>query len=378
MKRKIKTNPLFVHISRRTFLKSAVYIPIACSVCSIPAYASQNLLQEVKYYKKLENNTIKCKTCPKECEVKTSARGFCNNKENRGGKYYSLVYGQACAMNIDPIEKKPFFHFLPGSKSFSIATAGCNFSCKYCQNWQISQAKPEQVQTKHLPPKQIINVAKNYKCEVIAYTYTEPIAFYDYMLDIAKLSREAGIHSVMVSNGFINPDPLKELCQYLSAIKIDFKGFSEKFYKEICSGSLKPVLRTLKLLKETGIWFELVNLVIPTLNDRHLQIKVMCEWIKNELGNNVPIHFSRFNPTYLLKNLPPTPVETLEMAMDIAIKTGLNYVYIGNVPGHNGENTYCPSCKSLVIQRLGYTLIKNSLLNGRCNHCKQPIAGVWG
>jgi pyruvate formate lyase activating enzyme len=334
-------------------------------------------LKEVMYYKKLANQRVECEICPKRCKIADLERGYCGNKENRGGKYYSLVYSRPCAIHTDPIEKKPLFHYLPGTLAFSIATAGCNFECRFCQNWNMAQFRPEQIKSYHITPKGIVDIAKREGCATIAYTYSEPVVFYEYMYDIAGLAEKEGIGNVMISNGFINKKPLVDLCRHLTAVKIDLKAFTERFYSETCSGELRPVLDTLEILNKINIWYEIVVLIVPTLNDSEEEITKMSLWIKNRLGANVPVHFSRFYPTYKMKNLPPTPIRTLERARKIGLDMGLNYVYIGNVPGHEGENTYCPRCKNLIIKRIGYTVLKTDIEDGRCKYCRSPIPGIW-
>ncbi|MEW6203541.1 MAG: AmmeMemoRadiSam system radical SAM enzyme [bacterium] len=336
------------------------------------------VVKEVAYYKKLKNKQVECETCPKKCKVGDQERGYCGNKENRNGKYVTLVYGNPCAMHVDPIEKKPFFHFLPGTSAFSISTAGCNFNCKFCQNWDISQSRPEQTPNTKLLPADVAYYAKRSNSESIAYTYGEPVVFYEYMYDCAVEGHKSGVRSVMISNGYIEEKPMRKLCKVLDAVKIDFKAYTDKFYKDTCDGTLKPVLDVLVLLKEIGVWFEMVYLVVPTLNDNMSDIKKMTAWIMKNLGPDVPLHFTRFHPTYLLKNLPVTPVKTLEAARRTALDGGMHYVYVGNVVGHEGENTYCPKCSKVVIGRIGYTLSENSIdKNGKCKFCRTPIAGVW-
>jgi len=341
------------------------------------ASAGEEALKEVMFYKKLDSLRIECEICPKRCQIAELERGYCGNKENRGGSYFTLVYGKVCAAHIDPIEKKPLFHYLPGTSAFSLAAAGCNFDCKFCQNWRIAQFRPEQVEHHALSPRQAVDVCKRNKCPTIAYTYSEPTVFYTYMYDVAKMAREAGIGSVAISNGFINEKPLRELCKQLTGVKIDLKSFSEKFYREYCSGKLGPVLETLLRLKDRGMWFEIVVLLIPTLNDSREELNQMCSWIKTNLGPDVPLHFSRFHPMYQIKNLPPTPVKTLEMARNIALEAGLHYPYIGNVPGHEGEHTYCHSCNKVLIRRVGYTIVENALDGVRCKFCHHTIPGIW-
>jgi pyruvate formate lyase activating enzyme len=295
---------------------------------------------------------------------------------NKDGTLYSLVYGKPCAVHVDPIEKKPFFHFLPGTTAFSIATAGCVLSCKFCQNWQISQAKPEDTDTYDLPPEKVVSNAVAYKCRSITYTYTEPTVFYEYMYDTAVIARKQGIKNTMHSCGYINEKPLRTLSKYMDAADIDLKGFTEDFYSRICSGSLRPVLNALVVLKEEGVWLEITNLVIPTLNDDLKNIREMSRWIVKNLGADVPIHFSRFFPHYKLTNLPPTPLETLEAVRKTAMDAGLKFVYIGNIR-HEGENTFCPKCKKVLIERMGYFVKQNHIANGKCTFCSSAVAGVW-
>ncbi len=329
------------------------------------------------YFTPLDGGRVRCDLCPRECEVEKGDRGECGVRENVDGKYYSLVYGNPCAVHVDPIEKKPFFHVLPASSSFSIATAGCNLHCKFCQNWEISQARPDDTYNHDLSPEEVVKQAARYQCRSIASTYVEPTIFLEYMLDIGKLAKEQKILKVIHSNGFINPAPLKDLCRVLDAACIDLKGFSDQFYREVTGGSLKPVLETLKLLKENDVHTELVNLIIPTRNDSMDEVRSMCRWIRTELGPDVPLHFSRFYPLYKLKSLPPTPVATLEAAWKTALDEGLHYVYIGNVPGHAAENTTCPSCRKTVIERKGYQIRNVSLVEGQCQFCRHPIRGIW-
>ncbi|MDH4222317.1 MAG: AmmeMemoRadiSam system radical SAM enzyme [candidate division Zixibacteria bacterium] len=332
---------------------------------------------EAKYYKKLEHKEIECQLCPRKCKVGDRERGYCGVRENQKGIYYTLVYGLACSFHTDPIEKKPFFHFYPGSSAFSIATAGCNLNCKFCQNWEISQARPEQTYNIELPPQSVVEYALKENAKSISYTYTEPVIFYEYMLDCAKLGREKGIKSVMVSGGYVEPEPLVELCKNLDAVKIDLKAFTDEFYKDICRGRLQPVLECLKELNRMGIWYEIVYLMVPTLNDDMSSIRKMCQWILANLSPDVPIHFTRFTPMYLLKNLPLTPVSSLEKAREIALETGLKFVYVGNVPGHKAENTFCPKCQQMLIGRYGFTITRMNLQKGKCKFCGEKIPGVW-
>jgi pyruvate formate lyase activating enzyme len=338
----------------------------------------EETLKEVRFYTVLEDGRIRCEVCPRQCRIADQERGYCGNKENRGGKYYSLVHSRPCAVHADPIEKKPLFHVLPASKSFSIASAGCNIECHFCQNWQIAQFRPEQVRSTHLPPGDVVKQAKRTGCRTIAYTYSEPVTFYDYMLDTAIEGEKRGIGSVVITNGYINEEPLRLLCEHVLAIKVDLKAFTERFYKEICRGELKPVKETLIKLVRWGMWTEIVVLIVPTLNDDASEIREMAQWINGELSPTVPVHFTRFHPCYKIKDLPPTPLATLERCHDIAREEGLQFVYIGNVPGHQSENTQCPECGELVVGRVGFTITKMNLNEGHCGSCGVEIPGRWG
>ncbi|MEA3494064.1 MAG: AmmeMemoRadiSam system radical SAM enzyme [Candidatus Margulisiibacteriota bacterium] len=332
---------------------------------------------DARYWKKLEGDIVQCQLCPNMCVLPNLARGKCGVRININGKLYSLVYGKPIAVHVDPIEKKPLSHFLPGTPVLSIATAGCNLGCIFCQNWQISQTLPEDTEHGNFFPDDLVALAKRYKTPSIAYTYTEPTIFYEYMLDTAKLAKKHKIKNVMHSCGYINPKPLKELLRYMDAANVDLKGFSEGYYQKMCYGRLQPVLETLKTIKKEGVWLEITNLIIPGKNDDPKMIRKMCKWIKKELGPNVPIYFSAFHPNYRLKGVPPTSIKTLEMAYKIAKGERLNYVYIGNVYGHIHEDTVCPNCKRVVIKRKGFSVIENNLVNGRCKYCGERIPGVW-
>jgi pyruvate formate lyase activating enzyme len=333
--------------------------------------------REALYYQRLESNRVNCRLCPNMCVLGEGQRGRCNVRMNRGGSLYTLVYGKPCAVHVDPIEKKPFFHVLPASLSYSIATVGCNMRCVFCQNWQISQATPSEAITTNLGPEEVVDGALREKCATIAFTYTEPTVFYEYMLDIAKVAQAKGVKCVMHSCGYINPEPLKELSKYLLAADIDLKGFDDEFYRKMGQGRLAPVLEALKTLKDEGVWIEITNLLIPGENDKDDQIRKMCLWIRENLGDYVPVHFSRFYPQYKLQNLPPTPIETLERAGKIATAAGLKYVYVGNMPGHPQESTYCPNCKKNVLHRIGYRVLSNDIINGKCRFCDYEIKGKW-
>ena len=373
------------NITRRQFIKSTALFGAALIgtgfIDRTPAgmsFASIGYAKEALHYKKIDKETIMCLLCPHQCVLKDGQRSFCKVREPKDGKLYTLVYELPCSVHEDPIEKKPIYHMLPGSKSFSIATAGCNLRCKFCQNWQISQEYPENTSNKYLSCENVVKLAKKYNCRSIAYTYSEPTVFYEYMVDTAKIARMNGIKNIWVTAGFINPAPLEGLCDVIDAANIDLKGFSDKYLKEVCGERLKPLLEAIKLTKERGVWVEITNLVVPTLNDDPNMIKDMCLWIKENLGADTPLHFSRFWPMYKLKNLPPTPLKTLKTAENIARNAGLHFVYIGNVPEDPGNNTYCPSCKKVLIHRVGYFVLENNIANSKCKFCGSRIAGIWG
>lgn len=320
---------------------------------------------------------VRCQLCPKGCLISEDHRGDCGVRENRGGVLYTLVYGNPCAVNVDPIEKKPFYHFLPASLAFSLATAGCNLHCLYCQNWEISQRKPEEVTTIDLPPDQVVAQALHSGSRSVAFTYSEPTVFYEYAYDTAQAARAQGLRSAVISAGYIEPEPLRQLCAVVDAIKIDLKGIDETFYREVCGATLAPVLEAIRTAARSGVHLEIVNLVVPTLNDDLEDMRTLARWLYEEAGPDVPLHFSRFFPQYRLPDLPPTPLERLRQAREIARAAGLHYVYIGNVAGDEGSNTYCPQCGKAVVVRSGYSVLEMHLRAGRCAYCEREIAGVW-
>ncbi len=337
---------------------------------------SQKEISQNKTYKH-DEEIIKCLLCAQGCLIKNGERGKCRARMNINGELRSLVYGHPVAVHVDPIEKKPFYHFLPGAEAYSLATAGCPLSCKFCQNWEISQAKPEDFSIKFVPPESVAEAASIKKIPIIAFTYNEPTVFIEYLIDIAKQANKKNIKCVLISCGFMNQEPLAEMCDVLNAIKIDLKGFSEEFYRNVSGAELKPVLRSIKQVAQTKTHLEIVNLVVPTLNDSDKMLNNLAEWIFNEVGPDVPLHFTRFHPDYKLLNLPPTPIATLERARDMSMNKGIHYVYIGNVPGHPGNNTYCPKCKNEIIRRTNFFVLEEHITKGRCDYCKNLIAGVW-
>jgi pyruvate formate lyase activating enzyme len=329
------------------------------------------------HWESIGEKGVVCRLCPRECRVPDQKRGFCGVRWNDGGVYKSLIHSRVCAAHVDPIEKKPFFHVMPGTKAFSISSSGCNLDCRFCQNWEISQVPPEELPMAIAPPEQIPLAAQDAKCRLIAHTYTEPFVGWEYVRDVADASKVRGIPNVVVSAGYIQEKPLREIIPRLAAVKIDLKGFTDNYYREVVNGELHVIQRTLEILKETGRWFEIVTLVVPTLNDDEDSMRRLCGWVAERLGPEVPIHFTRFHPAYRLQNLPSTPIRTLERIHGYAREAGLLFAYLGNVPGHPAENTYCPDCGEVVIRRTAYTIIEDSLIDGRCSKCKRPIPGVW-
>ncbi len=342
-----------------------------------PKAKKESFLREAMFYKVLVGNEVQCQMCFRKCIIPEGRRGACRNRENRKGKLYSVVYGRPSAVHIDPVEKEPQYHFLPGSEILCIGTAGCNFRCRHCHNWHLSQRSIEEMAYVYdLMPEKAVEQALKNKIPTMSFTYNEPTSFYEYVYDIAKLAKEKGLRIIWHSNGAINPAPLKELLKYTDGVTIDLKGFSQRAYDN-SSAELEPVLRTLKIIKKEGKWLEIVNLVIPTINDDLEEIRKMCIWIKENLGVDVPLHFSRFFPAYRLTQLPPTPISTLEKAYEIARKVGLNYVSIGNVPGHKYNSTFCPKCGKKLIHRTHFMVLSNDIEDGKCRFCGQEIPGIW-
>jgi len=333
-------------------------------------------MKEAYLYKKLKDKKVQCRNCAHFCVIEPRKRGKCGVRENIDGKLHALNYGKAIAVNIDPIEKKPFFHFLPGSQSLSIATVGCNFCCLNCQNWDISQSFKgvKEIPGEDLAPEEIVKLAIKNNLPSISYTYTEPTIFLEYALDTMKLAKKAGLKNNFVSNGFMSEESAKLVIPYLDANNIDIKGFSDEFYQENCGGRLQPVLDTAKLMKKSGVWVEITTLVIPTLSDSEEMFRKLAKWIFENLGPETPWHVSQFCGaiSWKLQHLPDTPVETLEKAWKIGKKVGLKYVYTGNVPGHQAENTYCPKCGEIAINRMNYIIHRHDKA-GKCPKCSQDL-----
>lgn len=325
-------------------------------------------------YERLADDFVKCKICAHSCVIAPGARGICRTRENKAGKLYSLIYGELTASAVDPIEKKPLFHFWPGSFSFSISSVGCNFRCPWCQNYNISQAEPGDIYTEPMEPQRVVELAVRYGCRSISYTYNEPVIWHEYVLDTARLAKEKGILNVLVTNGYATRDAMDHLTGYIDAANVDVKGFTEHFYREYCKASLNCVLDATADMKRRGIHVETTMLLIPTLNDDPSLIREMVRWHLKELGSEVPLHFSGFHPCYKLTEVQSTPTGTMTLAREIALKEGIKYAYVGNVPGNEGENTFCPSCKSLVIERIGYQIGRWNLdRDNKCLRCGSKI-----
>lgn len=363
-------------------------------------WQNRGWVKEARHYERIGKN-VECKLCPNNCMLAPGERSRCRNKVNRDGTLYTMAYGNPCTFHVDPVEKKPLYHFLPGTKTFSLATAGCVFRCLNCQNWEISQRSVEdtkdprgeelrlrpplpryltsdQLARASLFPEDVVAVTEALGCPSISYTYTEPVAFYEYTQDCCKIAREHKLRNIIVSCGSINEGAARDLYQYVDGAHIDLKGFDDDVYKRLNSGRLQPVLELLKLLGKLGVWVEIVNLIVPTYTDDIETIKKMCGWIVRELGPAVPLHFSRFHPQYKLKHLPPTPVDTLLKAREIARAEGLQYVYIGNVPGlEDAGTTWCPACKKPIAKRDIFAVTQLDIVDGKCKFCGQKIPGVW-
>ncbi len=325
------------------------------------------------------NREVTCELCPRQCVIPEGGAGDCRIRVNLDGKLRATTYGRPSSVHIDPVEKKPLYHFLPASLAFSIGTAGCNLHCLNCQNWQLSQRDGSEMERIYpLDPPELVAAARRNECRSLAYTYSDPVVFYEYTHDSAAAAHEAGLRNLLITAGYINERPLRALCRVLDASNTDLKAFDDGFYRRVTTATLRPVLDSLVTLREEGVWLEVTNLVIPTLNDDLAMIRAMAKWIRDALGPDTPLHFSRFYPMYRMRNLPPTPADTLDRARQEALDAGLHYVYVGNVPGHPGANTYCPRDGTLLIARTGFVVTGYYLTpEGRCPKCNDPIPGVW-
>jgi pyruvate formate lyase activating enzyme len=381
MKNKIQHNKC--NISKREFIKRSLALSAGLVCFPRDVVLSETSSENEGIYKKLamyQDETargIMCRICPNECVLKEGELSKCNNRKVHNSKLYTLAYGNPCTAAVDPVEKKPLYHFLPGSRAYSIATAGCNLVCLNCQNWAISQTSPDKTRNYDIPPVQVVAESVKNNCASIAYTYSEPVTFYEYVFDTATLARKAGVKNIMKSNGYINPEPLKNLCSVIDAANIDLKAFTESTYLKLTGGKLQPVLDSLKVYRDMGVWLEITNLIVPTWTDNQDDIANMCKWLGENGFKNTPIHFDRFYPMYKLEQLAPTPVDVLNNAVRLAEGEGLNYVYTGNMPGNEKSDTICPSCKSVVVVRQGYRITVNNITNGKCNKCGSKIDGVW-
>ncbi|MFA4029673.1 MAG: hypothetical protein GDYSWBUE_000966 [Candidatus Fervidibacterota bacterium] len=333
-------------------------------------------MREAMLYEKMSNGRVRCNLCAHRCVIADGSRGICHVRENRGGKLFSLVYGQVIAEHVDPVEKKPLFHFYPGSGAYSIATAGCNFRCPWCQNWEIAHMPRERriIIGDEKPPERIVDAAIRTRCKSIAYTYTEPTVFFEYTYDISKLAHERGIANVYVTNGYMTEEMLKEFHPLLDAANVDLKAFRDETYRRYMGARLEPVLSSLKLMKQLGIWVEVTTLIVPTVNDDPSELRDIARFIAMELGVDTPWHISRFFPAYKMTTLFPTPIDKLRQAYEIGKEEGLRYVYLGNVPQE--ENTHCYNCHELLIRRSGYFVARNIVTDSRCPRCGATISGV--
>ncbi len=320
---------------------------------------------------------VQCGLCPRQCLIRPGQSGDCRIRVNLDGRLTAVTYGYPCSLHVDPIEKKPLYHFLPGSTTFSLATVGCTLHCLNCQNWEISQAAPDTVPAYEVLPDKIAALAQSYECASVSYTYTDPAAFYEYALDCSKAVREKKLRNILVTAGYISPRPFRELCNNVDAAHIDLKSMSDKFYRDICGGMLRPVLDSLLTAKSAGIWVEIIHLIIPTLNDSDADLKMLVRWVRENMGTDTPLHFSRFFPRYRMRNLPPTSEETLARARELALAEGIKYVYVGNLLKPEWSATYCPQCKKELIARTGYRVGVLQIKDGKCPQCGTQIAGVW-
>ncbi|MCL0072322.1 AmmeMemoRadiSam system radical SAM enzyme [Thermodesulfovibrionales bacterium] len=349
----------------------------ALLLVGLPEQESIDPLHEAMFFQEMADNKVRCRLCFLNCIIPEGERGICRVRVNHAGRLYTLVHSRVVSWQVMPVEKDTMQHLLPGAKSFAIATASCNLRCKQCHNWRISQAYPEELRYRYWPPEEIVRLALKTGSTFISGTMNEPTIFFEYLYDIFPLAQRAGIKTMFRTNAMINPEPLKAILQYTDAVSLDLKGFCDDFHRRVLRGELQPALDTLKILSDSGVWFEITNLIIPTLNDDMDDIRQMVEWIKENLGPDIPMHFNRFFPAFRLTHLPPTPVRTLEQAYSIARNAGLNFVYIGNVPGHPSNSTFCPGCGTRLVHRTHLAILYNRIVDGRCPDCGHLISGVW-
>ena len=333
--------------------------------------------QKSPWFTKLGNRDLECGLCPNQCRLEPGRRSLCGVRENRNGQGYTLAYGNPALIQEDRVERKPFFHVVPGSRALSVSTAGCNLSCKFCEVWDMALVKPEDVHAYDMPPREVVAQAARAGLRSVSFAFGEPVVFYEYMAEIAGLAREGGMLSLVHTAAYIRREPLDKLCKLIDAANIDLKGFDASFYREYVGGDIKPVLESMVRMKQSGVHLEITSIVIPTLNDQPDKIREMCQWIVRELGKDTPVHFARFYPLYRLSGLPRTPVSTLDMASRTAMEAGLEYVYVARVTGHKGENTFCPGCGNKVIARLGFIIDRMDIQEGRCGSCGHKLPGIW-
>lgn len=370
------------NITRRDFIKTVFTGACVGSFCgrqlSVKA-SSTNAegFEPARWIDRISNNKIQCNLCPFRCRLNKGETARCRVRKNIEGSGYTLSYANPAIVEENPVERSPFFHVLPGSRVLSVSTTGCNLECKFCEVWDIALAAPDEVHTYEMSVDTILRHAKSAGLESVNFSFGEPVVFYEYMYDIAVKSKSAGFKNLIHSALFIEPEPLKTLCKYIDAVNVDLKAFCDDFYQEICNGRLKPVLDALKILKENGVWIEITNIIIPSMNDDISQIKQMCEWIKDNIGDSTPLHFARFYPLYRLSNLPPTPVSTLDEVRNTALEVGLKHVYLSRVTGHEAENSYCSNCKKKLISRMGFIVDENLLVKASCPNCGTKFPGVF-
>lgn len=368
--------------TRRGFLEQCAWNGAALAagawLCRQDAHAQgYDAKIEALHYTKLDGRKIKCHICPLQCTLEAGQTCFCRTRTNHDGVLYNHAYNSPCVLNADPIEKTPLLHFLPGTKSLALGLAGCNMRCLYCQNWQIAQDQPVNTKNMKLTSAGAVEQLRKQNLPSIAFTYTEPVSYYEYALETAAAARKAGHKAVMASGSFIETKPMQELCAELDGMALALKGFTEEYYTKVCGVKLAPVLEAILAAKASGRWLELTTLIVPTYNDGQKDVRALSQWVVKNLGPDVPLHFARFVPEYQLRKLPQTPVKTLEECRDIALAEGLRFVYISNVAPHEGNHTYCPNCKRAVIRRVGLRLLENTLKDGSCPACRTKIPGVW-
>ncbi|MBI4858663.1 MAG: AmmeMemoRadiSam system radical SAM enzyme [Candidatus Riflebacteria bacterium] len=366
---------------RREFCRQAaswlISLGVAPQLARLMAQEPDVPVVPVTWSKPLDGKKIQCFVCPMNCILADGEVCFCRARLNRGGKCYNMAFGNPSVVGIDPIEKGPLYHYLPGTKAFAMGTSGCNFRCLYCQNWEQSQKMAIETENIDLKPEMVLPEVKAGDCQSIMFTYTEPIMFQEYCLEVSKLARAQGYRLQVASAAFANPEPFKELMNSVDAATLALKGFTETFYRKVCGQSLKPVLTAIKAARETKVWLELVNLVVPGYNDNLDEMKAMTAWIARELGPDTPLHLSRFFPQYKLKMLSPTPIAVLEKCREIAMAEGLRFVYLANVGIHPASNTYCPRCKMEIVSRAAFAVREVKIKDGACPGCQEKIPGVW-